>query len=121
MIIADTSVWVAHFRRTEDRLVSMLDQSRILMHPFILGELALGGVPDRKSTLSDMARLPRCAVASDSEVLTLIESERLYGQGVGYIDASLLAAARLTSGASLWTLDARLSDVARSLAVAHAP
>jgi hypothetical protein len=82
------------------------------MHPFVLGELAMGNLMHRDGTLSDLADLPGAAMATDPEVLTMVEAHHLYGLGIGYIDAHLLAAVRLSAGAMLWTFDKRLHAAA---------
>ena len=114
MVLADTSVWVQHFRRGEPGLAERLSEGLVLMHPFISGELACGNLRDRSSILSDLHALPPANVASDAEVLLLIEDRRLWGRGLGWIDAHLLASA-LLSKCDLWTLDARLAKVAVEL------
>jgi predicted nucleic acid-binding protein len=121
VILADTSVWVAHFRSTEAALAELLDASLILAHPFVIGELALGNLGARDAVLTALLDLPAAVVATDSEVLDFIDRHALFGRGIGYIDAHLLAAARLTAGAKLWTLDKRLSLVADALGLAAAP
>lgn len=90
----------------------------ILSHPFVIGELALGYLEPRKQILNDLMDLPRCAVASDEEVLGLIEGDRLFGREIGYVDAHLIAAVRLTAGSALWTFDNRLNRVADALGAA---
>lgn len=93
-----------------------------MTHPFIIGELAVGHLRRRDTILAELHRLPHPERASDSEVLYFIEQERLMGLGIGYIDAHLLAAARLTRGATLWTSDGRLAHVAARLGLAfHRP
>jgi predicted nucleic acid-binding protein len=121
VILADTSVWVAHFRSTEAALAELLDASLILAHPSVIGELALGNLGARDAVLTALLDLPAAVVATDSEVLEFIDRHALFGRGIGYIDAHLLAAARLTAGAKLWTLDKRLSRVADALGLAAAP
>lgn len=121
MILADTSVWIDHFRRNNPLLATLRDQGRILGHPFVLGELALGTLRQHATVLGAFRALPQSTVASDDEVLGLIEREALPGAGLGYIEAHLLAAARL-SAARLWTRDKRLAFVASQLgAEAHLP
>lgn len=117
MILADTSVWVEHFRRGEPELARCLEDQLILMHAVVLGELACGNLQKRARTLADLAALPRCLEASEGEVRELIEARRLYGRGIGWLDAQLLAGA-LLSRCALWTLDARLGRVAKELGVA---
>ena len=121
MILADTSVWMAHFRSGEAALAALLDANLVLAHPFVVGELALGNLRRRKKVLTALLDLPAAVAATDSEVLEFIERYALFGRGVGYVDAHLLAAARLTPGAKLWTHDKRLRLVAEALGLAAAP
>lgn len=88
-----------------------------MIHPFVVGELAMGGLR-RRTLLEDLRLLPTALVAADDEVLAFIDRHSLYGAGIGYIDAHLLAAARLTPDVELWTRDRRLQSVARSLSLA---
>jgi hypothetical protein len=118
VILVDTSVWVDHLRAGDKRLVALLDAAMVLAHPFVIGELALGSLRQRETVLSALSDLPRAAVATDSEVLHFIDRHALSGRGIGYIDVHLLAAARLTAGAQLWTRDMRLNDVAAQLGLA---
>ncbi len=112
MILVDTSVWIDHLRAGDVHLAHLLEEGAVLGHPWITGELALGNLVRRDEILGLMNGLPQAVVAQDDEVLGLIEQERLFGAGIGYIDAQLLAAARLTADTALWTRDRRLSVVA---------
>ncbi|HEY1682836.1 MAG TPA: PIN domain-containing protein [Candidatus Tumulicola sp.] len=114
MILVDTSVWIEHFRSGSPKLSRALDDSLVLMHPFVVGELACGGFRDRARVLSDLAALPAVDAAEQNEVLHLIGDRRLWGKGIGWIDAHLLASA-LLSGCGLWTLDRRLNRIAGAL------
>jgi predicted nucleic acid-binding protein len=118
VILVDTSVWVDHLRLSERRLVQLLDAKQVLIHPFVIGEIALGVLPQRSLTLGTLRLLPKVLVAAHEEVLDFIERYRLFGSGIGHIDAHLLAATRLTAGAVLWTRDKRLHAVASRLALA---
>ncbi len=118
MILVDTSIWVDHLRHGDEQLAALLDRGMVLMHPFIMGELALGQLRQRQAVLTDLMDLPAATVAGDDEAMRLIEQEALYGMGVGYIDAHLLAAARLTPGAMIWTRDRRFLVVAEKLSLA---
>lgn len=120
MILVDTSVWVDHLRSGDETLGAMLDAGRVLTHPFVIGEVALGSLRRRGLILSAMSDLPFGEVATDTEVLALIDRCALSGRGVGYVDAHLLACAFLTAGTKLWTRDGRLRDVASNLGVAMA-
>jgi predicted nucleic acid-binding protein len=117
VILVDTSVWIDHLRTGDKTLVELLLAKHVLGHPFIIGEIALGHLPERRRVLSSLRHLPQAIVASQDEVLDLIERERLFGFGIGYVDAHLLAATRLTEGASLWTRDKRLLSAGESLAL----
>lgn len=110
-VLVDTSVWIDHFRKTDERLVELLESASVLIHPAVLGELAMGHIPDRHATLSALSRLRRPRIATDAETLTLVEVAKLYGEGLGWVDAQLLAAARLT-GAELYTRDKTLGRFA---------
>jgi len=118
VILVDTSIWVQHFRAAHPRLQGLLGDGSVLCHPFIIGELALGHLPRRRTTLSDLNDLPRALAARDSEVLHFVESNALAASGIGYVDAHLLAATSITAGARLWTRDVRLLAVAGRLGLA---
>jgi predicted nucleic acid-binding protein len=120
VILVDTSVWVDHLRASNSALVRLLDANQVIMHPFVLGELALGNLPQRSMILDTLRLLPQAAVASSEEVLDFIDQHRLPGVGIGYVDVHLLAAVALTADASLWTRDKSLRDVAKQLALAAA-
>lgn len=114
MVLADTSVWIRHFRYGERALADRLSDGLVLMHPFVSGELACGNLKDRAAILSDLRALPRAKPASNEEVLQLVEDWRLWGRGLGWIDAHLLASA-LLSHCRFWTLDTRLGQAATEL------
>lgn len=118
MILVDTSVWIDYFRAGNPALEELLNQSRVLMHPFVLGELALGNFR-RREILNVLRVLPQAVVATDSEVLGLIEERTLFGLGIGYVDAHLFASIRLTPGASLLTRDNRLATASERLSLTH--
>lgn len=118
MILVDTSVWVDHLRRGDARLVDLLNRGMVLMHPFIVGEIALGSLTDRALIIESMHALPAAAVAEEAEVLTLIESRALHGGGIGYVDAHLLASVVLMPGTQLWTRDKKLNATAGQLGLA---
>jgi predicted nucleic acid-binding protein len=118
VILADTSVWIEHFRRGDAEFGRLLDAGKILCHPFIVGELALGGMRQRLLLLGQLLRLPRCLVATDAEVLEFINRSALFARGIGYVDVHLLASLRITPGSSLWTFDKRLNRAAEQLGIA---
>jgi predicted nucleic acid-binding protein len=98
--------------------VRRLEAAEIIVHPFVIGELALGHLGPRRLILNTLLRMPQTIVASHDEVLNFIDQERLFGFGIGYVDAHLLAATRLTAGARLWTRDKRLRNIAENLTLA---
>jgi hypothetical protein len=118
MVLADTSIWIDHFRRRDVRLAQFLDRGDIIMHPFVIGELLLGHVPKIAEMIDDLTTLPKAIVASADEVLKFISDRKLPGSGIGYVDAHLLAAAALTREASIWTRDKRLLAAAQLLSLA---
>jgi predicted nucleic acid-binding protein len=115
MILVDTSVWIDHLRQGDAELRSHLDASRVLAHPFVTGELALGNLQNRDMVLNALQDLPQATVATDEEVLRFIDQRTLFGTGIGYIDAHLLAAVSLSPGSVLWTRDKRLLTAATRL------
>ena len=118
MILVDTAVWVDHLRRGELRLAEKLTAGRVLVHPFVIGELALRSLRQREIVLGALRDLPHTEVATDYEVLAFIERERLFSLRVRFVDAHLLAAVRLMPGAWLWSRDRRLASVGGRLGLA---
>lgn len=121
MILVDTSVWVDHLRSGDAGLAALLNSSQVLMHPFILGELACGNLRQRVDVLTLLGDLPQATVARDEEVLFFIERHALMSRGIGYVDTLLLAAVALDGGARLWTRDQRLHALAGELGMAYSP
>jgi predicted nucleic acid-binding protein len=121
-VLVDTSVWVDHFRHTNESLVDLLSVDMAITHPMVVTELACGTPPaPRGRTLADIATLPQSQQASLTEVRELIEREQLFGLGCGLVDLTLLASTMLTAGARLWTLDQRLGRLAERFQVAYLP
>jgi predicted nucleic acid-binding protein len=118
VILVDASVWIDHLRAGDERLTALLDGDEALGHPFVTSELALAQLRQRDLVLRALRRLPQATVASDQEVLRLIDRQALFGRGIGYVDAHLLAAVRLTADAKLWTRDRRLQTLAAELGLA---
>jgi len=122
LILADTVIWVDHLNRgSVPEMAALLDAEQITMHPFVLGEIALGFLRNRAAILRDLADLPQATEADDAEVLALVERQSLFGTGLGWVDAHLLASALLTPETRLWTRDRRLKEAAERLGVAGAP
>jgi len=119
LILVDTSVWVDHLRRRDTQLAELLERGAVVMHPFVIGEIACGGLTDRASILELLQDLPMAVVADSDEVLGFIERQSLHGKGIGYVDVHLLASVALTGGTKLWTRDKRLCAAADDLDCAH--
>jgi predicted nucleic acid-binding protein len=118
MILVDTSIWIDHLRKPEPLLQQLLTDGKVLCHPMVIGEIAVGSFRQRATIVSKLRTLPTAVVASHDEVLQFITRHSLYGSGIGYIDAHLLAAATLTRGSSIWTGDKRLHNAAAGLSLA---
>ena len=116
MILVDTSVWVEHFRRHHRDLARRLDEGEVICHEFVIGELACGHLKNRNEILTLLHELPQAVLAENEDVLTFLDSQRLFGKGIGWVDAHLLTSARL-SGARLWTLDKRLETIASQMSI----
>ena len=121
MILVDTSIWIDHFYAGVPSLVELLQQEKVLLHPFIIGELACGNIQNRQEILSLLHNLPSISVASDQEALLLIENSSLMGKGVGYIDIHLLTSVLIQNGAKLWTRDKRLLAIANEMNLTYEP
>jgi predicted nucleic acid-binding protein len=120
-VLVDTSVWSDHFRKPSNVLSELLVLDLVLTHPMIVGELACGTPPEpRLRTLEDIELLLPANQATPSEVRNFIESEKLFGIGCGLVDLTLLASTLITPGATLWTLDKRLSSLASRFNVCFA-
>ena len=115
MILADTSVWIDHLRSKDLKLSALLEASEIIIHTDIIGEIALGSLRQRELILKSLDALPQLGKASDREVRHLIDREKLFGRGIGYIDAQLISATLLKPGTQIWTRDKRFSAIADEL------
>ena len=118
MILVDTSVWVDHLRTGDDQLADLLERRHVVIHPFVVGEIACGSLADRGLVLELLQDLPAAAVAESDEVLGFIDRHELHGKGIGYVDVHLLAAVALTGDTKLWTRDKRLLAAAQALGCA---
>lgn len=118
-VLVDTSVWVAHFKLRDERLVALLEAGVVLSHPLVVVEVACGTPPQRQHLLALLGALPAAPVATHAELLALIQRRGLFGRGCGAIDVALLAATLLADGTALWTLDKRLHALADELGCAY--
>jgi predicted nucleic acid-binding protein len=121
LLLVDSGIWIDHLRKSDAKLYDALMEERILGHPFVTGEIAMGSLKDRATTLGMLGRLPQAQRARDAEVFELVERGTLFSLGLGWVDAHLLASALLTPDAGLWTRDRRLREAAERLGVAGEP
>lgn len=123
MVLTDTNVWINHLQRGDKQLEALLELSEVMVHSFVIGELACGTFRNRKGVLSLLQNLPHARTATHDEVMFFIERHALMGRGLGYVDAHLLASIALESGTQLFTRDGRLHGIAmeRGCAFGGAP
>ena len=114
MVLVDTSIWIDHFRKGNMKLITLLLNDQVLCHPFIIGEVACGNFKNRNEIIALLHALPKLPLIADSEVLYFINEKKLYGKGIGWIDAHLLASSCM-NGCSLFTLDKRLSQLTQAI------
>ncbi|XKM43036.1 type II toxin-antitoxin system VapC family toxin (plasmid) [Rhizobium ruizarguesonis] len=113
MILADTSIWIDHFRHVDAELRTIIKDDRLLCHPAVVGELALGSLRDRGRVMTFLAAQRQAFVATHDEVMTMIDRHGIFSMGIGYTDAHLLASILLDQRAALWTRDKRLQAAAK--------
>jgi predicted nucleic acid-binding protein len=117
LILADTSIWIDHFRSGNKQLRKHLNEGQSVIHPSIIAELALGSLQDRTKTLALLDLLPQVRVAQLSEVRKMIEARSLYSLGIGLTDAHLIASVFINPSTLLWTRDKRLREAAEGLGI----
>lgn len=118
MLLVDTAIWVDHIRKSDDDLERLLDDEMVLVHPFVVGEIALGLMKNLDLVVARLRKLPAAPIVKPDEVIALVKKAKLQGSGIGYVDAHLLASTLLTPGTKLWTRDRRLQAAAQRLAIA---
>jgi predicted nucleic acid-binding protein len=116
VIVVDTSVWINHLRIPSKLLGQLLGLEQVLIHPFVVGELACGNLANRKEIIALLHSLPAAPRADDDEILFFVERHKLMGRGLGLVDVHLLASAMI-GAASLWTADSNLGLAARNLRI----
>jgi predicted nucleic acid-binding protein len=117
LILADTSVWIDHLRFGDKDMRELLNRGQIVIHPFVVAELALGSIKDRAKTLALLDLLPQARIAQLNELRLTIESRRLYSVGIGFTDAHLIASVLIDSPTLLWARDKKLRKVAENLGI----
>jgi predicted nucleic acid-binding protein len=118
MVLADTSIWADHFRSDDFHLAELLGNNNVVIHPFVLAEIALGSLRGRAKSIHDLQSLPAARVVDDAAVLHSIEQLKLYATGIGFVDAHILLSAK-QEGHDLWTRDKRLAAQAERLGVQY--
>ena len=121
MILVDTSVWIDHFRHDDAELRKIITDDRLLCHPFVVGELALGSLRERDAVIAFLAAQREATIATHAEVMTVIDRYSIFSMGIGYTDAHLLTSTLLDRRASLWTRDKRLAAAAQKVGAALYP
>lgn len=114
-VLVDTSVWVGHFKQRNERLVALLEEGRVVCHPYVVVEVACGTPPNRRDIIALLGELESTPVATPDEVLHMVERHKLSGRGYGFVDMSLLASALLSDQVQIWTADKRLELLASEL------
>ena len=117
MILVDTSIWIDHLHHGDAVMQQLLDSEAVMLHPFVFGEISLGSLKDRHAVLLDLSIIPPAPMVPDNEVHFLIEKQKLFGSGIGLVDAHLLASTLLGGEDLLWTKDRRLAAVAERLGI----
>ena len=120
-VLVDSSVWVGHFKQRNEHLVALLEAGLVVCHPHVVMEVACGTSPNRRAIVGMLGELESTPVATQMELLAMMDKQRLFGRGCGFVDMSLLASVLLTDRARLWTWDKRLEQVASELGKAYRP
>lgn len=120
MVLVDTSVWINHLKSKNEYLSNLLLDEKVLIHPFIIGELACGSMNNRDLILRYLDDMPRSTILEHEETLNFLNSKNLYSKGLGWIDVNLLLSA-IYAKCKLWTLDQRLRTVAIGLKINYSP
>lgn len=117
-ILVDTSVWIKYLREGDQNLTQLLEQGLVACHPFIVGEIACGGIRDRYEIINLLSELPSTDLLDHSEIMEFIENRKIMNKGIGYIDVHLLGSA-LVSNTPIWTLDKALKKIANQLSIGY--
>jgi predicted nucleic acid-binding protein len=113
-VLVDTCVWIRHFRQRNPLLVNLLEDGEVWCHPIVVGELSMGNLKNRPQTIIDLAKLNRPPIATFAETRQMVELRRLWGRGIQWNDARILASAILGQ-VPLWTTDERLNEIVKEL------
>jgi hypothetical protein len=117
MILVDTSIWIDHLNHDDPVMTKLLNADAVMLHPSVYGEIMLGNLKDRPALRRRLSKLPPAPTPRHDEVYELIETQRLFGAGIGLVDAHLLASTLMSEEHLLWTRDRRLANIAERLGV----
>lgn len=120
-ILADANIWIDHFRSPSPEFKRLLLNESIVIHPYVIGELACGSLHKRKSLITNLHKIPKTHTASLADTMNLIEHHKLFSKGIGLVDAMLLASTLITPNTKIWTSDKSLAQIAKSLKILHTP
>lgn len=120
-VLVDSSVWVGHFKLRNDHLVVLLEDGAVICHPYVVAEVACGTPPSRKAIIGMLAALESAPVATQDELLAMMDTRQIYGRGCGFVDMSLLAGALLSEKTLIWTMDKKFELLATELNKCYVP
>jgi predicted nucleic acid-binding protein len=120
-VLVDSSVWVGHFKQRNDHLVALLEDGAVICHPSVVAEVACGTPPSRKAVIGMLAALESAPVATQDELLAMMDTRHIYGRGCGFVDMSLLAGALLSEKTLIWTMDKKFEQLATELNKSYVP
>ncbi len=118
-VLPDTNIWVKHLIEKNHLLCEILEYNFMVMHPLVIGELAVADYPFRKPLLDDLKVMPMTYEVTFEETLHFISERVLYSKGIQWNDAVILASVVITGDTVLWTRDRRLREIAENLGVAY--
>jgi len=119
VILPDTAIWIDHIHRKDEQLSALLRVDQVLIHPFVMGEIALGSMERYEPILDGLQTLRSAPIVADDDVRYMIRQHKIMGSGIGYVDAHILASVTIVDGAFLWTRDKGLNAVALRMGVAR--
>jgi predicted nucleic acid-binding protein len=120
-VLVDSSVWVGHFKQRNEHLVALLEADQVVCHPYIVAEVACGTPPSRKAIISMLTEMESTPVATQGELIAMLDGRLLYGRGCSFVDLSLLASALLGEKTLIWTFDKRFEQLAGEAGRAFSP
>jgi predicted nucleic acid-binding protein len=120
-VLVDSSVWVGHFKQRNAHLVQLLEQGLVICHPYVVAEIACGTPPSRQAIINMLADLESAPVATQDELLTMMNTRKLFGRGCGFVDMSLMASSLISEKLRIWTVDKRFELIASVLGLAYKP